>query len=45
MMNGAKTGTFKCFVCDSVTFGEPKVRTSKGKPVCKYCVEKGRYKA
>lgn len=34
------TDTFKCRECDSITFGEPANRDSKGKPICKYCLEK-----
>ena len=32
---------FKCRVCGLSTFGEPFDRDSKGKSICKYCVEKG----
>ena len=34
------SGSFKCRQCNSFTFGEPHSRDSKGKPICKYCVEK-----
>ena len=42
--NNKKDGTFNCSICDSITFGAPKVRTPKGKAVCKWCIENGRYK-
>ena len=32
--------TFKCRQCDATTFGEPAQRDSKGKPICKWCLEK-----
>jgi len=31
---------FKCRQCNSYTFGNPAQRDSKGKPICKWCLEK-----
>ena len=27
-------------MCNALTFGEPAHRDSKGKPICKWCLEK-----
>ena len=35
------SGGYKCYICECFTFGPPAKRTDKGKPVCKYCLEKG----
>ena len=32
--------SFKCRQCNAFTFGDPAERDSKGKPICKWCLEK-----